>query len=301
MGSRAKQRRVPKPDGTEAAFAVLMTNEEDILSKDGTKLHVRTWIPTRTPRAVMILVHGLKAHSGLYEWPASELSRSGFAVYALDLRGHGKSGGERLYAASMDDYVEDVRAVVKLAKMSYTQPVFMLAHSAGGVVACTYALEHQHELAGLICESFALEVPASRVTLSLLKGVARIAPHLSVFKLKDEYFSRDRAFVDKMKADPLIPREGYPAQTIAVLARADERLHTELARITIPVLVLHGTEDHVTLPSGSRRFGEIGGSTDKTLHLYPGHFHDLLNDVGKERVLGDVMDWLDGHLRLRAA
>lgn len=278
-----------------------MTTEEEIISRDGTKLHVRSWFPVGTPRAIVVLVHGLKAHSGLYEWPASEMASDGFAVYALDLRGHGKSGGERLYAATMAEYVDDVRATVKLAKMRHALPIFLLGHSAGGVIACAYALEDQRELAGLICESFALEVPASRVTLSLLKGVARIAPHLGVFKLKDEDFSRDRAFVDRMKVDPLIPRQGYPAQTIAELARTDERLHTELARITIPVLVLHGTDDHVTLPSGSKRFGEIGGSKDKTVTLYEGHFHDLLNDVGKERVLADVIRWLEGHLVRRAA
>jgi acylglycerol lipase len=278
-----------------------MTNEEDILSKDGTRLHVRTWIPVGTPRAVVVIVHGLKAHSGLYEWPASEMANAGFAVYALDLRGHGKSDGERLYAAKISEYVDDVRATVKLAKMRHTQPIFMLGHSAGGVIACAYALEDQRDLAGLICESFALEVPASSVTLALLKGIARIAPHRGVFKLKDEDFSRNPAFVQRMKADPLIPRAGYPAQTIAELARTDERLHKDLARITIPVLVLHGTEDHVTSPSGSKHFDRVGGSVDKTLRLYQGHFHDLLADVGKEQVLSDVIDWLDRHLLLRAA
>lgn len=283
------------------ALAEGMTNAEQIISKDGTKLYVRTWLPAGEPRAVVVLVHGLKAHSGLYKWPATEMARAGFAVYALDLRGHGKSGGESLYAATMANYVDDVRAAVTLAKMRHRQPVFMLAHSAGGVIACAYALESQHELAGLICESFALEVPASRITLSLLKGLARIAPHLRVFKLKDEDFSRDPAFVQQMKADPLVSRHAYPAQTIAELARTDERLRTDLSRITIPVLVIHGTEDHVTLPSGSKRFSDIGGSQDKTLTLYHGHFHDLLNDVGKERVLGDVLDWLEGHLVRRAA
>jgi alpha-beta hydrolase superfamily lysophospholipase len=140
-----------------------------------------------------------------------------------------------------------------------------------------------------------LEVPASRVTLLILKAIARIAPRLGVFKLKDEDSSRDHAFVEHMKTDPLISRSGYPAQTIAELARLDEQLHTDLAKITIPVLVLHGTEDHVTLPSGSKLFGKISRSPEKTVTLYPGHFHDLLNDVGKERVLGDMISWLGGH------
>ncbi|MDB4963644.1 MAG: Lysophospholipase [Myxococcales bacterium] len=172
----------------------------------------------------------------------------------------------------------------------------MLGHSADGVVACAYVLAEQLDLAGLICESFALEVPASRVTLSELKGLARIAPRLGVFKLKDEYFSRDPAFVEKMKNDPLIPHAGYPAQTIAKLVRTDDRLQTELKRITIPVLIVHGAEDHVTLPSGSKHFAEIAGSKDKTLTICQGHFHDVLNEVGKERVLGDMIKWLNAHL-----
>lgn len=278
-----------------------MTNAEEITSKDGTKLYVRSWLPNGTPSAVVVLVHGLKSHSGLYEWPGSEMANAGFAVYALDLRGHGKSAGERLYAANMGAYVEDVHAAVNLAASRHSQPIFMLGHSAGGVIACEFALVAQHELAGLICESFALEVPASKATLSLLKGIARIVPHLGVFKLKDEDFSRDPAFVARIKADPLIPRQGYPAQTIAALARTDERLHTELARITIPVLVLHGTADHLTLPSGSKHFSEIAGSPDKTLMLYQGHYHDLLNDVGKEQVFGDVIAWIARHLMARAA
>jgi alpha-beta hydrolase superfamily lysophospholipase len=279
-----------------------MTNEEEqTTSKDGTKLNVRRWLPEGTPRAVVVIVHGLKAHSGLYEWPARQMASSGYAVYALDLRGHGKSGGERLFAARMGDYTDDVRAVVELARARHRAPIFMLGHSAGGVVACAYALDDQHVLAGLICESFALETPASPVMLSLVKGLARIAPHLAVLKLKDEDFSRDPAFVEQIKKDPLIPHTGYPAQTIAELARADERLHTDLARITIPVLVLHGTEDRVTRPSGSKYFESIAGAPDKTLRLYQGNYHDLLNDVGKERVLDDVVTWIQGHLVPRAA
>ena len=89
--------------GMVRALATRMTNAEEIISKDGTKLHVRTWLPVGAPSAVIVLLHGLKAHSGLYEWPASEMAKAGLAVYALDLRGHGKSGGAPLYAATMGD------------------------------------------------------------------------------------------------------------------------------------------------------------------------------------------------------
>jgi acylglycerol lipase len=99
-----------------------------------------------------------------------------------------------------------------------------------------------------------------------------------------------------MNADPLIADETQPTQTVAEMVRADERLKNEFGRIQLPVLILHGTEDKATKPSGSQLFHERAGSTDKTLKLYDGHYHDLLNDVGKELVMADIQAWLEAHL-----
>ena len=139
-------------------------------------------------------MHGFKSHSGLYEWPAAQLVQRGLAVYALDLRGHGKSEGERLYVDKFGDYVSDVAQLVDTAKSREPGlPTFVLGHSAGGVVACIYALEHQRDVSGLVCESFAHEVPAPDFALAILKGISHIAPHAHVLDLKDEDFSRDPA------------------------------------------------------------------------------------------------------------
>jgi acylglycerol lipase len=151
-------------------------------------------------------------------------------------------------------------------------------------------------LAGLICESFAFQVPAPDVALALLKGLSHVAPHLHVLRLKNEDFSRDPEVVAAMNADPLIHDEVQPTQTVAALVRADERLKREFARITLPVLILHGTADKATNPAGSRAFHEAAGSKDKTLKLYEGHVHDLLNDTGKERVLADIGGWIEARL-----
>jgi alpha-beta hydrolase superfamily lysophospholipase len=172
----------------------------------------------------------------------------------------------------------------------------MLGHSAGGVISCLYALEHQDQLAGLICESFAYQVYAPDVVLSLLKGLSHVAPHAHVFKLKNEDFSRDPKVVAALNADPLIKNENQAAQTAAAMVRADERLAKELGRITLPLLILHGTEDKATKPAGSKELYAKAGSQDKTLKLYEGHFHDLLNDQDKEIVMKDVTDWIDRRL-----
>jgi len=260
----------------------------------GLKIFTRSWrSPTEKPRAVVVIVHGFNSHSGQYGWVAEQLVASGFAVYALDLRGRGQSEGERFYVQNFADYVNDLASFVHQAKAKEPGlPVFVLGHSAGGVVSCVYALEHQAEISGLICESFAHQVPAPDVALSILKGLAHVAPHAHVLKLKNEDFSRDPVAVAAMNNDPLIADEVQPTQTVAEMVRADERLKKEFPLITLPLLILHGTLDKATRPSGSQFFYDTAGSTDKTLKFYEGHFHDLLNDIGKEAVMADIQQWI---------
>jgi acylglycerol lipase len=256
-------------------------------------LFFRSWRPDDTPCGVVVIVHGFHSHSGYYEWAAEQLVAHRLAVYALDLRGRGRSDGERYFVAKISDYVDDVATFVKLAKSKEpATPVFMLGHSAGGVVSCLYALDHQHEIAGLICESFAFQTPAPDFALAVLKGLGRIAPHAHVLHLKNEDFSRDPSAVAAMNTDPLIAHETQPTQTVAELVRADERLKKELSLITLPVLILHGSADKATKPSGSRFFHDAAASRDKTLKIYDGHYHDLLNDLGKEIVMSDINAWI---------
>jgi alpha-beta hydrolase superfamily lysophospholipase len=163
----------------------------------------------------------------------------------------------------------------------------------------TYALDHQDQLAGLICESFAFRVFAPDFALKLLEGASHIAPHFHVLRLKMEDFSRDPAWVAALNADPLTKDEVQPVQTVAAFARAGERFEREFGRITLPVMILHGTADKATRPDGSEEFYEKAGSADKTLKLYPGHAHDLLNDVGREAVIDDIVGWIEARLPQR--
>ncbi len=270
-----------------------MPREETIVGTGGLEIFVRSWRPITTPRAVIVLVHGFNSHGGQYAWVAEQLVESGFAVYALDLRGRGRSQGERYWVERVADYVDDVARLVALAKSrEIGLAVYLLGHSAGGVISCTYALDHQAELAGLVCESFAFRVPAPKPALALIKAVSRIAPRIPVLRLQNEDFSRDPVVVRRLNTDPLIAGEKQPAHTVAEMVRADERLEREFRSITIPVLILHGTADRATLPAGSRMFHERAGSKDKTLKLYDGHYHDLLSDTGKESVIRDILEWI---------
>jgi alpha-beta hydrolase superfamily lysophospholipase len=273
-----------------------LPKEQKYENADGLRIAYRKWAPAGAPKAAVLIVPGFNSHSGYYGWAANQLSAQGHVVYAVDLRGRGLSDGERFYVDSIDQYAADVDGVMKIVKAE--QPglkVFVLGHSAGGVTACIYTLDHQDQVAGLICESFAYQVPAPDFAIAALKGLSHLAPHAHVLALPNKAFSRDATVVAAMDADPLIAHETQPTKTVAALARADDRLKTSFGKITVPVLIVHGTEDKATKPEGSQFFYDHAGSSDKTLKLYQGHFHDMLNDIGRDKVMADMTDWLAAH------
>jgi acylglycerol lipase len=276
--------------------------EELTITDSGANIFVRIWRPAMAPRAILVICHGVNSHGGQYGWTADQMTGKGFVVYALDLRGRGRSGGQRFHVERVEDYVADLAATVNLAKSRERGlPVYLLGHSAGGVVSSVYVLEHQSGLAGFICESFAFQVPTPDFVLGLVKGLSRLAPNIPVLRLKNEDFSRDPETVKRLNEDPLTHKEAQPAITVAALVRANERLEEDFYQIELPLLILHGTADKATMPSGSQFFKQEAGSRDKTLKLYQGHFHDLLADFGKEQVIADIQQWVDERLESKAA
>jgi alpha-beta hydrolase superfamily lysophospholipase len=175
-------------------------------------------------------------------------------------------------------------------------PVFLLGHSAGGVIASAYTLTHQDELAGLICESYAFQVPAPAPVLALVRWLSGPFPKLRVLKLPNKEFSRLPEVVAALNADPLIANEKQTALTVAQMLVGIDRLKRGFPTLRLPVLIAHGTADKVTVPAGSQVFEDNAGSADKTLLLYKDHAHDLLNDAGREGVVRDFQQWIDRHL-----
>ena len=272
-------------------------NESSFKTADGVNIFTRSWKPEGTPRAVIVLVHGFNAHSGYMTWAAEQCAAHGLAAYALDLRGRGRSGGERFFIKEFSDYTSDVHGLVEIARSAHPGlPVYVLGHSAGGVISSSYVFEHQDIIAGLVCESFALDVGLPDAAALLIKGISHLAPHLHIYTLKNEVFSRDPAVTAAMNADPLIKGESQPAETSAELIKGAERLRTNMPKYRVPILIIHGTDDKATRYQGSQYFYDHAGSKDKTLKLYKGHYHDLLNDVGKADVMADIQSWLDDRI-----
>jgi acylglycerol lipase len=268
--------------------------ESSFTGVGGLEIATRSWRPEGKPRAIMILIHGFNAHSGYMTWPGEQFAANGFATHALDLRGRGKSEGERFYVEEFSDYLGDVDSLVDIARAEDPGlPVYVLGHSAGGVIATSYVFDHQQEIDGLICESFAFDVGLPDLVSLALRGISHLTPHLHVFSLNNADFSRDPEAVAAMNNDPLIAKESQPAETAAEMLKAAARLKENMPKFTVPVFIIHGTEDKATRPAGSQYFYDNAGSTDKTLKLYEGHYHDLLNDVDKEIVMADILEWLN--------
>jgi acylglycerol lipase len=254
----------------------------------------QNWVPPAKPKGIVLIIHGLNSHSGYYHDFAAQLQKNGFEVYAMDLAGRGESEGERYYIADYQDVFADIDKLIDIAGYACpSTPLFLFGHSAGGVFAAGYAVQNQHKLEGLISESFAFQLPAPAFARAAIKFLARFIPHTPLVKLNNQDFSRNQAIVFKMDNDALLKNEKQPAKTMQQLLLAAEYLKREMPVIKLPLLILHGTADKATKPSGSKYFMEHASSVDKELKLYEGHYHDLLNDKYQGTIIRDILLWLN--------
>jgi alpha-beta hydrolase superfamily lysophospholipase len=260
----------------------------------GRQIFWRTWTPDGAPAAVVVLAHGAGEHSGRYEHVAARLVQSGYAVYALDHRGHGRSEGPRALLERVDLAVADLDQLVVLAGTAYPgAPVFLLGHSMGAMIALRYAAVHQDRLTGLILSGAlaALEPvpPALRLIGQLLSAVA---PRTPLIAIDPALVSRDPAVVDAYRNDPLVCHGKLPARTAAEIADTVAALPGTVGAIRVPTLILYGTADRLCPPAGSVMLGERVGSADRTVKAYEGLFHEIFNEPERDAVLDDVCGWL---------
>jgi acylglycerol lipase len=264
----------------------------------GTALCRRRWRPDTPTRGVLVNVHGLGDHSGLYPAVGEYFTARGFAVHAPDLRGNGLSPGQRGYITRWDVFREDLRRFLELVRSEEPGlPLFVLGNSLGGLIVLEYAVRYPEGLQGVIAAApplGTLGIPAPLLLLG--KVMSHIAPRFGMRTGMDlRGLARDPAVVDAVLADPHFHRWGTARLSVEV-ARAVERVQEGAARFPLPVLLLHGGADRMVLPDGTRAFMAKLGQPDRTLIEYPDGFHALFADQGGERVLADVQRWIEAHL-----
>ena len=262
----------------------------------GVQLFSQSWRPVgEEPRAVLIVVHGLRDHSSRYGELAEHMVGQGFAVHAFDLRGHGRSEGVRVHIDSFEEYLLDLGTFLERVRQREPgKPVFLLGHSMGGAIVTLFTLEKKPDIQGMVLSAPALKPGAdvSKALVATTKVVGGILPNLKVLELDPKQFSRDPEVVKENQTDPLIFQEGGPARTASRLLSALNTISERMEEVTTPMLVMHGTADTVTDPEGSKALVQRAQSTDKTLKLYDGLFHDLLHEPEKAQVTADVVQWL---------
>jgi acylglycerol lipase len=273
-------------------------------------IYYQCWLPDGQPRAVLLVVHGIGEHGGRYMNVVNYLIPRGYAVYAIDHIGHGKSDGAREYVERFEDYIDTLKVffdmicvahpgAVPSGKWQPNRPIFMLGHSLGGLIGTVYLLDHQAGLAGAIISGPAVKVPdnISPVTVALGKFFSTVMPKFGLVGLSADGVSRDPAVVQAYVDDPLVFTGKTPARSAAEMLKAMQRVGAQAARITLPILILQGSEDKLVDPRGAQMLYDKVGSADKTYKLYEGLYHEVHNEPEHDRVLGDVGEWLEAHVQ----
>lgn len=266
-------------------------------SADGHPLFEQHWLPDGTPRADLAIVHGYAEHSGRYEHVGRNFAGRGYGVHAFDLRGHGCSGGERVLVRSFDEHADDVETF--LAGVRHPgRPLFLLGHSMGGTIVALAAAERRPRVSGVLLSGAVLATPAGArgVLAQVFVLLGRAFPRLKLSKLDAATVSRDPRVVAAYDADPLVYREKMPLGTLSAMMRAVRRVRKRAPAIERPLLLMHGTADALVSPTGSRWLHDAAGSDDKTLRLYEGLHHEILNEPEQLDVMTEMAAWMDARL-----
>jgi acylglycerol lipase len=250
------------------------------------------------PAGVVVLVHGVHEHGGRYAHVAERLGAAGYASYAPDHPGHGRSPGRRGNIGSLAAAVEGVAQTTRAAADRHPGvPLFVYGHSLGGLVALQYLTGQPHERAsGGVISAPALDTstanPVQRVVAPVL---SRLAPDLGVLPLDVETISRDPEVVAAYRTDPLNHNGKMVARTGTELMLGAAGMPARLRGLRLPLLVLHGSDDRLMPPSASEVVRRHAGSDDLTVRIWDGLYHEPHNEPEKEHVLDDVVAWLDAH------
>lgn len=283
---------------TAAEAAEARQGERIVTTAPGIDLHLRWVRPRGTPKGTVLLAHGVGEHAGRYGNLEAALTAGGWAFYAYDHRGHGRSTGRRVHVDAFDDYLDDLQKVYEeVRSLAGEGKVFVYGHSMGGLIVTSWAALRRPTVWGIVASApairLAVKVPYAKILAA--RALSRVTPRLALANEVDPAaLSRDPAVGRSYMMDPLVERKAtvrWGAEFLDAVDRIQRRAH----ELETPCLLLHGEADVITASSGSADLHKLASSADKTLKLYPGFFHELHNEPepDRKRVFGDVLAWLD--------
>ena len=245
-------------------------------------IYWQSWHPDRDPVAVLLIAHGFGEHSGRYQNVVDFFLPLGYAIYALDHRGHGRSDGERVAVGGYNEYVTDLKTFFNLVKAENPAlDIFLVGHSMGASISTAYTAQYQDELAGLVLSG---------------GGIATDAAPLRPAGLDlSSTLSRDPAVAEAYRNDPLVFHGTPPTGRDSAMAQMREALPSLAPKITLPILIMAGSASPLGDGPRSQALYDVVGSTDKTLKLYPELLHEIFNEPEHRKVLADMAAWLETH------
>lgn len=266
-------------------------------TRDGLAIYAHGWNPQGKIKAVVCLVHGIGEHSGRYAHVANFLNQSGYALLAFDHRGHGKSEGQRGHFPCIETAMHDLSEHLKQTAKRYPNtPLFLYGHSMGGNLVINFVLRYKPHLTGVIATAPMLKLafkPSKMKTL-IAKCLNRFWPTLPLSNgLNTSNLSRDPEVVRAYDNDPLTHDRVTPC--FLKLIQAGEWALEHASEFTLPLLIMHGLEDHITSPENSRAFARDAGDIC-TLKIWEGLYHEIHNELETEEVLSTIVEWLDACL-----
>jgi acylglycerol lipase len=285
---------------------MLFSREEIMEHRDGffkgireSNIYYQVWLPETEVKAVLLVVHGLAEHCGRYMNVVNHFVPLGYAVYGLDHIGHGKSEGTRVYVERFAEYTDTLKIYFDMIRKEQPgKPIFLVGHSMGGLIVAVYLLEHQDELAGAVLSGALVKMSGdiSPMVVFMGKLLSTLTPKAGLMALDAKGVSRDPAVVQAYVNDPLVYTGKMTARLAAELIKAVQRVSDEAAKITLPLLIVQGSEDKLVDPAGAKLLYDSVSSVDKTLKIYEGFYHEVFNEPEHEQVLGDVEAWLTQRL-----
>lgn len=265
----------------------------------GVRIVYDVWTPDAAPRAVLVLSHGLGEYARRYDHVARRFGEAGIVTYALDHRGHGRSGGKRVLVRDIREYTTDFDTLVGIAtREHHGLKCIVLGHSMGGGIVFAYGVERpdNYDLMVLSGPAVAAQDQVSPLLALAAKVLGAVAPGLPAQELDVDAISRDPAVVAAYKNDPLVYHGKVPAGIGRALLHVGETMPRRAPALTAPLLVVHGSQDRLIPVAGSRRLVECVGSADVELKVYPGLYHEVFNEPEREQVLDDVVSWITARL-----